>query len=65
MWTTICSVTTISTAASSASTIRGNWVRLAEKPIVMEMLETGRIDIFRAMQLVPVKDPVQQEALLA
>jgi ParB/RepB/Spo0J family partition protein len=41
------------------------WVRLAEKPIVMQALETGRIDIFRAMQLVPLKDPVQQEALLA
>jgi len=41
------------------------WVRLAEKPAVMEALEKGRIDIFRAMQMAPIKDPVQQEALLA
>ena len=41
------------------------WVRLAEKPIVMQALETGRIDIFRAMQLAPIKDAEQQQQLLA
>jgi ParB/RepB/Spo0J family partition protein len=40
------------------------WVRLAEKPSVMEALEAGRIDIFRAMQLAPINDPRQQEMLL-
>lgn len=40
------------------------WVRLAEKPTVMEALEGGRIDIFRAMQLAPINDPRQQEMLL-
>jgi ParB family chromosome partitioning protein len=40
------------------------WVRLAEKPIVMQALETGRVDIFRAMQLAPIKDAEQQEQLL-
>jgi ParB-like chromosome segregation protein Spo0J len=41
------------------------WVRLAEKPVVMQVLETGRVDIFRAMQLAPIKDAEQQEQLLA
>jgi ParB family chromosome partitioning protein len=41
------------------------WVRLAEKPVVMQALETGRIDIFRAMQLAPIKDAEQQQQLLA
>jgi hypothetical protein len=31
----------------------------------MQALETGRIDIFRAMQLAPIKDSAQQEQLLA
>jgi ParB/RepB/Spo0J family partition protein len=41
------------------------WVRLADKPAVMQALEAGRIDMFRAMQLAPITDPGQQEALLA
>jgi ParB family chromosome partitioning protein len=41
------------------------WVRLAEKPAVMQALEAGQIDIFRAMQLAPINDAAQQEKLLA
>lgn len=33
--------------------------------VVMQALETGQIDIFRAMQLAPIKDPEQQEKLVA
>ena len=40
------------------------WVRLAEKPVVMQALEAGRIDIFRAMQMAPIKDIAHQEVLL-
>ena len=38
--------------------------RIARKPAVMEALEAGRIDIFRAMHLAPVRDDDRLDELL-
>jgi ParB family transcriptional regulator, chromosome partitioning protein len=40
------------------------WTRIADKPAVLCALEEGRLDIFRAMELAPVKDPACLEELI-
>jgi ParB/RepB/Spo0J family partition protein len=40
------------------------WLRIADKPTVVQALEDGRIDIARAMRLAPVKDAEQVERLV-
>ena len=41
------------------------WIRIADKPSVVAALKTGRLDIFRAMQLAPIKDQGDVDSLVA
>ena len=41
------------------------WIRIADKPSVVAALEAGRLDIFRAMQLAPIKDQGDVDSLVA
>ena len=48
----------------SAGTI-SRWLRIADKPAVVQALAEGRIDIGKAQYLAPVKEAEQVDALLA
>jgi hypothetical protein len=41
------------------------WIRLAGNEPLLQALQEGRIDLFRAMPLVTVRDPAVLEELIA
>jgi ParB/RepB/Spo0J family partition protein len=59
-----CGVREIARATGLSPGTISKWVRIAASPLLLEALETGRIDLFRAMHLVVVRDEARLRALL-